>query len=97
VLIGAETIDLPALTFDAALCRWGLMFLPDLKAGLSNVYRSLVDGGYFAVAVLASSDKVPLLALAIETLRKEVHAPATALGTPGPFSLGYEQIPCNLL
>ena len=31
-----ETIDLPSSTFDAVLCRWGLMFLPDLKAGLSN-------------------------------------------------------------
>jgi ubiquinone/menaquinone biosynthesis C-methylase UbiE len=41
----AETIDLPPSAFDAALCRWGLMFLPDLKVGLSNIYRSLVHGG----------------------------------------------------
>jgi ubiquinone/menaquinone biosynthesis C-methylase UbiE len=34
-----ETIDLPSSTFDAVLCRWGLMFLPDIKAGLSNIYR----------------------------------------------------------
>jgi ubiquinone/menaquinone biosynthesis C-methylase UbiE len=34
-----ETIDLPSSTFDAALCRWGLMSLPDIKAGLSNIYR----------------------------------------------------------
>ena len=33
-----ETIDLPSSTFDAVLRRWGLMFLPDLKAGLSNIY-----------------------------------------------------------
>jgi ubiquinone/menaquinone biosynthesis C-methylase UbiE len=45
-----ETIDLPSSTFDAVLCRWGLMFLPDLKAGLSNIYRSLVEGGHFAAA-----------------------------------------------
>ena len=32
-----ETIDLPSSTFNAVLCRWGLMFLPDLKAGLSNI------------------------------------------------------------
>src|SRR5918996_2179755 len=25
----AETIDLPTSTFDAALCRWGLIYLPD--------------------------------------------------------------------
>jgi ubiquinone/menaquinone biosynthesis C-methylase UbiE len=33
----AETIDLQPSTFDAALCRWGLMLLPDPKAGLSNI------------------------------------------------------------
>jgi ubiquinone/menaquinone biosynthesis C-methylase UbiE len=27
-----ETIELPISTFDAALCRFGLMFLPDLEA-----------------------------------------------------------------
>jgi ubiquinone/menaquinone biosynthesis C-methylase UbiE len=47
----AETIDLPSSTFDATLCRWGLMFLPNPKAGLSTIYRSLVKGGHFAAAV----------------------------------------------
>ena len=56
----AETIDLSAAssTFDAALCRFGLMFLPHLRTGLSNIYRSLVDGGRLAAAVWASPDKV---------------------------------------
>ncbi|MGH9975502.1 MAG: class I SAM-dependent methyltransferase, partial [Nitrososphaeraceae archaeon] len=34
-----ETIDLPMSTFDAVLSRFGLMFLPDLGAGLSNIYK----------------------------------------------------------
>jgi enediyne biosynthesis protein CalE5 len=33
----AETISLPASTFDAVLCRWGFMFLPNLRAGLLNL------------------------------------------------------------
>ncbi|HYZ58396.1 MAG TPA: methyltransferase domain-containing protein [Nitrososphaeraceae archaeon] len=53
-----ETIDLPSSTFDAVLCRWGLMFLPDHKAGLSNIYRSLIEGGQFAAAVWASPDQI---------------------------------------
>jgi enediyne biosynthesis protein CalE5 len=40
----AESISLPASTFDAVLCRWVLMFLPDVRAGLSNIYRSMVEG-----------------------------------------------------
>ena len=51
-----ETIDLPSSTFDAVLCRWGLMFLPDLKAGLSNIYQSLKPSGHFGAAVWASPD-----------------------------------------
>src|ERR671919_3118073 len=39
-----EAVDLPVSRFNAALCRFGLMFLPNLKAGLSNIYRSLVGG-----------------------------------------------------
>lgn len=35
----AETSDLPSSAFDAALCRFGLMFLPNVKAGLSNIHN----------------------------------------------------------
>ena len=55
-----ETIELPSSTFDAVLCRWGLMFLPDLKAGLSNIHRSLKPSGHFAAAVWASPDQATL-------------------------------------
>ena len=48
----AETIDLPPSAFDAALCRFGLMLFQDFKASLSNIYRSLVEGGHFAVCCL---------------------------------------------
>lgn len=41
-----ETIELPATTFDATLCRAGLMFLPDLNVGLLNIYQSLREGGF---------------------------------------------------
>ena len=45
----AETIALRPSEFDAALCRWGLMFLPDVDLGLSNIYKSLRDGGWYQV------------------------------------------------
>lgn len=94
----AETIDLPASTFDAALCRFGLMFLPDLRTGLSNIYRSLVDGGRIAVAVWASQDKVPFIAVALNTVMKETKSPPPApAGTPGPFSLSDENMLRNSL
>jgi ubiquinone/menaquinone biosynthesis C-methylase UbiE len=93
----AETIDLSASTFDAALCRFGLMFLPDLRTGLSNIYRSLVDGGRLAAAVWASPDKVPFIALALNTVMKETKSLPPPLGTPGPFSLSDENMLTNSL
>ncbi len=88
----AETIDLQTSTFNAELCRFGLMFLPDLKTGLSNLYRSLVHGGRLAAAVWASPDKVPFIALALNTVMKETNSPQPAPGIPGPFSLYDENI-----
>lgn len=94
----AETIDLPASTFDAALCRFGLMFLPDLRAGLSNIYSSLVDGGRLAAAVWASPDKVPFIAVALNTVMKETKSPPPPpAGAPGPFSLSDENMLRNSL
>ena len=85
-----ETIDLTPSTFDAVLCRWGLMFLPDLKAGLSNIYRSLIEGGHFASAVWASPDQDSLIATTMSIVMKETNSKPPAPGTPGPFSLSDE-------
>lgn len=88
----AETISLPDSTFDAVLCRWGLMFLPDLGEGLSNIYSSLVNGGYLAAAVWASRDKVPFLSVSMKTVVKETGKPMPPSGTPGPFKLADQSI-----
>ena len=81
----AETIDLPSSTFDAALCRWGLMFLPNPKTGLSKIYESLVKGGHFAAAVWASPEKVPFISVPMNIVLKETNSPPPR--TPGPFSM----------
>ncbi len=86
----AEVIDLPDSSFNAVLCRWGLMFLPNLSGALSNIHKTLVPDGYLAAAVFATPDKVPFLGLAINTVRNETRAPPPPPGTPGPFSLADE-------
>lgn len=84
-----ETIDLPPSTFDAALCRAGLMFLPNLNAGLSNIYQSLIESGHFAAAVWAPSEKVPFISI-VMNIMKETNTLSPPPGTPGPFSLSDE-------
>ena len=88
----AETIDLPTSEFDAALCRWGLIYLPDLKAGLSNIHRSLVDGGHIAAAVWAAPDKVPFLSVVMSTVLRETQKPSPPSDIPGPFSLADQRV-----
>jgi ubiquinone/menaquinone biosynthesis C-methylase UbiE len=88
----AETIVLQPSTFDVALCRWGLMFLPNIADGLSNIHRSLVDGGRFSAAVWSTPDKVPQLSIPMNIARRETNSPPPPPGTPGPFSLADEKL-----
>jgi len=55
---GREAPDLPAQSFDAALCRWTLMFLPHLITALTRLRELLVPEGRFAAAVWGSPEKV---------------------------------------
>jgi enediyne biosynthesis protein CalE5 len=88
----AETTDLLSSTFDAALCRFGLMFLPNVKAGLLNIHNSLVNEGRFAAAVWASPDKVPFISLPFNILMKKTNIPPPPQNAPGPFSLSDEKL-----
>jgi SAM-dependent methyltransferase len=86
----AETIELPSSTFDAVLCRWGLMFLPDLKAGLSNIHQSLKPDSNFAAAVWSFPNQDSLSATTMSTVMRETNTSPPSPGTPGPFSLSDE-------
>ena len=83
----AATLVLPSSTFDAALCRWGLMFLPNLSDALENIQRSLVSGGKFAAAVWAEPANVPQLNIVMSIVRQYLELPLHPSETLGPFSL----------
>ena len=85
--IDAENLDLPRESFDALLCRWGLMFLPDLGVALRGMYRLLAPGGRLAAAVWSEPPKVPMIGLPMQVIRQMVEMPAPPEGMPGPFSL----------
>ncbi|MBI4402029.1 MAG: methyltransferase domain-containing protein [Nitrospirae bacterium] len=83
----AEVLDLPASSFDVVLCRWGLMFLPNLATALERMYRLLAPGGRLAAAVWSTPPNVPLISIAMGTVRQLLQAPPPPPGIPGPFSL----------
>ena len=66
----AESLILDAHSFDAALCRWGLMFMPDLDGVMRGLHRALKPGGRFATAVWSAADKVPMCGLARDAIRR---------------------------
>ena len=66
----AESLRLEAHSFDAALCRWGLMFMPDLDGVVRGLHRALKPGGRFATAVWSVADKVPMCGLARDAIRR---------------------------
>lgn len=83
----AEALSLPADSFEAILCRWGLMFLPNLPAALGKMRALLAPTGRVAAAVWGPPPTVPMISLAMGTVRQLLQAPPPPPGVPGPFSL----------
>lgn len=82
----AETIDLPEGSFDAVLCRFGLMFLPDLAASLKAIQRVLTAGGHLAAAVWGPPER-HFGTVAMGAIARELQLPPPPPGTPNIFSL----------
>lgn len=83
----AESLKVGESGFNAALCRWGLMFVPDLDAAARRIAELLVAGGSFATSVWSSGDKVPMLTVADEQVRTLANIPAPPPGAPSPIKL----------
>ncbi|HEY6417626.1 MAG TPA: methyltransferase domain-containing protein [Candidatus Binataceae bacterium] len=83
----AESLQMLEHSFDAVLCRWGLMFMPDLESTLSRLRSLMKPGASLATSVWASADKVPLMSIGMEAVRK-----ITGIAPPPPDALG----PCRL-
>jgi ubiquinone/menaquinone biosynthesis C-methylase UbiE len=83
----AENLDLANSSFDAALCRWGLMLFPNLDTAIGKIYSSLVSGGRFAAAVWADATKVPIINLVTRIIGSQVQMSDPPQGVPNPFSL----------
>ena len=85
--VDIEEANLPLSSFDAAICRWGLMFLPNPSLVLENIQRLLIPGGRFAAAVWSESAKVPQLNLPLTIVKKQLRLPSSEETGPGAFSL----------
>src|SRR6266487_2558059 len=85
--LDAERLDLLEGSFDAALCRWGLMLLPQLIPALDRVRQRLLPGGRFVASVWPAPARVPVLSLPRDVIIQYIEVPSPPPGMPGPFSL----------
>lgn len=87
-VMDAEALDRPQHSFDAAICRLGLMYLPDLHEGLLEIRRVLRPGGWFSAIVFTTAEKTPFFSIPVRMIRQKRGLPPPEAGQPGPFSLG---------
>jgi SAM-dependent methyltransferase len=83
-----EKLDLPDGSFDAVLCRLGLMYMPHPVAALREWRRALSVGGRVAVVVYSTPDRNSWGAMPASIIRRRAQLPPPVPGQPGPFSLG---------
>jgi ubiquinone/menaquinone biosynthesis C-methylase UbiE len=92
----------PLSPFAAVLCRWGLMYFPNLASTLTNIYKLLSSGGRIAAAVWSEPAKVPKLYTAIDTITQKLGISSTTAYAHypeilSPFSLANINIVNNAL
>jgi ubiquinone/menaquinone biosynthesis C-methylase UbiE len=83
----AEDLNVPAGSFDAVICRLGLMLFVEPARALAAVRRALRSGGKVAAVVFTTPAANPFMAQPMQILLR--HAGKTpAPGQPGIFALG---------
>jgi SAM-dependent methyltransferase len=83
-----ERIDEPDASYDAVLCREGLMFALEPGRAVAEIRRVLRPGGRAVVAVWATRERNPWLGLLMDAVSAQIGAPVPPPGIPGPFALG---------
>ncbi|MGG3572386.1 class I SAM-dependent methyltransferase [Bacillus gobiensis] len=86
-VMDAQNIDLVPDSFDSAISRHGLMFIPDLQKALTRINRVLRTGGKFAALVWSKAENNPVLGLPISIFYRYTGIPLPKPGSPGVFTL----------
>ena len=82
---GETLAAVPEQGFDAALCRWGLMFFAHPRHALAAVRRRLRPGHPLVTAVWAEPSLVSWWSMPRVVLARQVELPASDVTGPGPF------------
>lgn len=82
-----EHLELESSTFDAVLCRLGLVCFQDAGKGLAEMMRVLKPGGRAAVMVFSSPERNPFLSAPLSALHRAAAEAGVNPALPSPFQL----------
>lgn len=91
-VMDGEQLDLPDATFDVVLCRFGLIYMPNIDQALREWHRVLKPGGRLAVAVFTTPDKNQWGSIPAKIIMQRAQLPPPQPGRPGPFRFGGDGI-----
>jgi len=84
----AEDLDVGDESFDAVICRLGLMLFAEPAKALTAVRRAVKPGGKVAVVVFTTPAANPFMAKPMQILLRHAGKAPPSPGQPGIFSLG---------
>jgi SAM-dependent methyltransferase len=87
-VMDAQRLDLASESFDAVICRHGLMLFPDQPRALAEMCRVTRTGGRVAVLVFSDEERNPQFCIPRRIARRLGDLPQPSPGTPWQFSLG---------
>jgi ubiquinone/menaquinone biosynthesis C-methylase UbiE len=87
-VMDAENIDLDADSFDAVICRMGLMLFSDPVKALVGMRRVVERSRNIVVLVLSTEEKNPFLGIPLAIVRRLVSMTLPTPGAPRAFALG---------
>jgi ubiquinone/menaquinone biosynthesis C-methylase UbiE len=85
-VMDAQQLELQSGSFDAAVARFSLQFVPDVGRALAEVRRVLAPGGRFAAVVFSTVERNPFRAMPLAIASRLAGQPFPAPG-PGQWAL----------
>jgi enediyne biosynthesis protein CalE5 len=82
-----ERIDQPDETYDAVLCREGIMLVPDHQGAAAEIRRVLRPGGRAVISVWGPRERNPWLGAMLDAVGAQLGGTFPPPGLPGPFAL----------
>ena len=91
-VMDAENLDLEPDSFDAVICRMGLMLMPNPVSALIEMRRVVKLSGKVVAVVLSAEEKNPYLGIPLAVVRRWAKITSPAPESPRAFALAAQGV-----